>query len=835
MKRILTLLLVLIGLNGTAQVVDGINYQAVALDEDGREIPGTDINGNVLAESMFDVRFTIRSATNDGTIEYQETHADVNTDNFGLFTVVIGHGSTTTSSPVAMLNDIDWGADKHFLEVEVDLEQDGNYKLMSNQQMMAVPYAFYALNVGDVEWGNISDVPADLLDGDNVDDADNDPTNELQDWTTLPGIPADILDGDDVDDADNDPTNELQDWTTLPGIPADILDGDDVDDADNDPTNELQIISISNDTIYLTNGGFAVIPQSASVDWTNITNIPADILDGDNVDDADNDPTNELQDWSTLPGIPADILDGDNVDDADNDPTNELQTWSTLPGIPVDLADGIDNVDDADNDPTNEITTVTDNGDGTSTLTDALGGTVTVDNDGIDNVDDADNDPLNEIQVFTLSNDTLYISGGNSIYVGGVSNGDCSTTDQVLKTDGTTAVCSNITDNGTSVGINNTTPDANAVLDVSSTSQGFLPPRLTTAQRDNIVSPQPGLTIYNTDENCMEWWNGTSWYNACTGNIAGSIATLDCGSAVNTGTLTEGQAASGVSSSVPYTGGNGGTHSGQIVSSTGVTGLTATLAAGTFAVGSGNLTYTISGTPASAGTASFTLSIGGQSCTLSLTVDVFDPASLYAPGSVFCASGPTVVVEVTNPSTGAVWMDRNLGASQAATSSTDANSYGDLYQWGRGKDGHQCRTSGTTATQSSTDQPGHDLFIIDGSAAPYDWRNPQNDNLWQGVNGINNPCPTGFRIPTSIEFSQELTTWSSLDATGAVLSNLKLPLAGYRVPNSGNIFATGSSAWYWSTSINSIYVNVLYFSIANANINTGFDRGYGVPVRCIKD
>lgn len=43
---------------------------------------------------------------------------------------------------------------------------------------------------------------------------------------------------------------------------------------------------------------------------------------------------------------------------------------------------------------------------------------------------------------------------------------------------------------------------------------------------------------------------------------------------------------------------------------------------------------------------------------------------------------------VTNATTGKVWMDRNLGASQVATSSTDANSYGDLYQWGRAKDGH---------------------------------------------------------------------------------------------------------------------------------------------------
>ena len=56
-------------------------------------------------------------------------------------------------------------------------------------------------------------------------------------------------------------------------------------------------------------------------------------------------------------------------------------------------------------------------------------------------------------------------------------------------------------------------------------------------------------------------------------------------------------------------------------------------------------------------------------------------------------------------------MDRNLGATQAATSSTDVDAYGDLYQWGRFSDGHQCRTSATTSTLSSIDQPAHGDFI----------------------------------------------------------------------------------------------------------------------------
>ncbi len=44
----------------------------------------------------------------------------------------------------------------------------------------------------------------------------------------------------------------------------------------------------------------------------------------------------------------------------------------------------------------------------------------------------------------------------------------------------------------------------------------------------------------------------------------------------------------------------------------------------------------------------------------------------------------------------------------------------------------------------------------------YDWRSPQNDNLWQGVNGINNPCPSGYRLPTEAELEAERLSWSQI-------------------------------------------------------------------------
>ena len=89
-----------------------------------------------------------------------------------------------------------------------------------------------------------------------------------------------------------------------------------------------------------------------------------------------------------------------------------------------------------------------------------------------------------------------------------------------------------------------------------------------------------------------------------------------------------------------------------------------------------------------------------------------------------------------NPTTNKVWLDRNLGATQVATTLTDSDAYGDLFQWGRAADGHEKRDSNTITGQSTTAQPAHGDFIIGQT----DWLTPQNDELWQGVEGINNPA-----------------------------------------------------------------------------------------------
>ncbi|WP_396144517.1 hypothetical protein [Flavobacterium sp.] len=206
--------------------------------------------------------------------------------------------------------------------------------------------------------------------------------------------------------------------------------------------------------------------------------------------------------------------------------------------------------------------------------------------------------------------------------------------------------------------------------------------------------------------------------------------------------------------------------------------------------------------------------------------------SQYPAGSVFCASGPTQIVPVLNPITGKVWMDRNLGASQVATSSTDALAYGDLYQWGRRVDGHQCRNSSTTSILSSSDQPTHGNFILSSNTS-LDWRSPQNNNLWQGVNGVNNPCPIGYRLPTELELNAERTSWSSNDLGGAFASPLKLPMGGGR-NSSGSLIEVGNDGYCWSSTISGTSSVDLAFGNGDAQIFSN-PRVLGLSIRCIKN
>ena len=116
-------------------VPQGINYQAVARDA----------NGNELTNQSLTVRLSVVSGSSTGTISWQETHA-VTTNDYGLFTSVIGQGTSTGVGSSATFNSVGWGAASHYLKVEIDA--GGGYFDMGTNELLSVPYALQAGNPG---------------------------------------------------------------------------------------------------------------------------------------------------------------------------------------------------------------------------------------------------------------------------------------------------------------------------------------------------------------------------------------------------------------------------------------------------------------------------------------------------------------------------------------------------------------------------------------------------------------------------------------------------------------------------------------------------------------
>ena len=145
-------LLILLFLTATigysqSYVPEGINYQAVVYDEENLN-PGLDAKDFVLRNQNVSIRFTIIETTVNGNEVFQETHT-TKTDNFGLFSIIIGKGTQISSNAFSAIT---WGKTAHFLKVEIDKKGESNYINMGVQELWSVPYSLstkYAENAGN--------------------------------------------------------------------------------------------------------------------------------------------------------------------------------------------------------------------------------------------------------------------------------------------------------------------------------------------------------------------------------------------------------------------------------------------------------------------------------------------------------------------------------------------------------------------------------------------------------------------------------------------------------------------------------------------------------------
>ncbi len=154
LRSVVFFVFVFVSILSDAQAPERINYQAVARNtQTGTEL----VNEDIFLSAQ------VRQGGPNGAIIYQESHANIVTDEFGLFSIQVGGGNVITGNFLQ----IPWSDGNIWLQVDVDAGQ--GLQNAGAMQFLSVPYALHANSAT------------------NVDDADADPTNELvQDLTFEP-------------------------------------------------------------------------------------------------------------------------------------------------------------------------------------------------------------------------------------------------------------------------------------------------------------------------------------------------------------------------------------------------------------------------------------------------------------------------------------------------------------------------------------------------------------------------------------------------------------------------------------------------------------------------
>ncbi|RLJ30695.1 uncharacterized protein (TIGR02145 family) [Chryseobacterium sp. 7] len=535
---------------------------------------------------------------------------------------------------------------------------------------------------------------------------------------------------------------------------------------------------------------------------------------------------------------------------------------------------------------------------------------------------------------------------------------------------------------GGNVGVGVATPDTSAILDVASTTQLFLPPRVTKAQRDAILSPATGGLVYCTDcsgsdiapVGCLSQnlGNPTTPNWTCIGSTtAATVVTSDCTGF--SGSYTAGSPVSGANYKLTITNNSFSTATINFAASdlvlSGVTSLTVgnptfvggavsgsnvTLVAGQTVV----VTYPITGTPGAdgiltgtwtklsltctntqlvgKGTATFTLpqtravistndgggvleiqgiiDNGANQITLNIpytagkgSYDAYTgvvvpnnsgtgqggdangftisyPAGNFSPsGSIpvtitvdgdgsfnalkltpgntmalatfpFSINGDPAVGNIeliigtsgafTAPGVFKSFMNHNLGVTDTTLNPLvpAQGIHGAKYQWGA-----KTNQAGRYITQAVDQANGGAIAGWNASVLP-------NGTWSDATKTANDPCPTGYRVPTSAQWAQVINssnnvitrigTWTNSPtnySNGVLLGNfLFLPAVGWRDQGAGELRNRGFEGIYWSsTQVTSPDANYVYFSRdgqgVSSNNTSNNGRAFGYSVRCISE
>ena len=209
-----------------AQAPQKINYQAVVRD----------VNGRLVQDATLPVRFTLMQGSANGTVVYTE-NVTATTNHFGLFSCEVG--------ATADLSVVDWSNGPYYLKTEAQLEDGAAFSFVTNQQLVSVPYALYAGIADSVRGVPFEESQVLWMSNDTI----------FLTGGSFVVLPPDF--DSDYNHLTNLPTN-VSHFTNDAGY----------------ITNEVQVISISNDTIFLTGGSFVKLPAGFDGNYNSLTNKP---------------------------------------------------------------------------------------------------------------------------------------------------------------------------------------------------------------------------------------------------------------------------------------------------------------------------------------------------------------------------------------------------------------------------------------------------------------------------------------------------------------------------------------------------------------------------------
>jgi hypothetical protein len=386
---------------GLAQVPDAFNYQAVVRNN----------SGEVMANQNVSFRISILQGSESGSVLYAETHT-VSTNAFGLVNLKVGNGTLVSG----VFSPDGWGATSHFLKVEIDPAGGSTYTHLGTSELLAVPYAFHAKTVED----------------DAVDDADADPTNEIQ-TLSLSGSDLTLSDGGGTvtlpasTGGDNWGTQTVASNATLSG---DGTSGDPLGVV-GDLTDDQNLTLVGND-LSITDGNTVTIPGD---DW------------GAQAVESDATLTGVGTSGDPL-GVVGDLTDNQTLSVSGNDLTISEGNTVTLPG------------DDWGSQAVVSNSSLSGNGTSGSPL-------------GV-------NGDLTDDQTLSIAGDNLSISNGNSVNIGAADNQTLSVAGNNLSiSNGNTVGLptspwsisgSNVYYNTGNVGIGTSSPAYNLVINGSTNS-----------------------------------------------------------------------------------------------------------------------------------------------------------------------------------------------------------------------------------------------------------------------------------------------------------------------------------------------------------------------------